>query len=137
MITFFVDASYWVALELKDDQNHKSAQSHWTSLKPSDTKLVTTTYVLDEAVTFLNSRNAHRNAVSLGNSILLSPSIELRHVDENLFFEGWKRFGRYDDKRFSLTDCISFIVMEDLGIHTALSFDSDFVQVGFAKLPNE
>lgn len=69
MKKFFVDASYWVALELTDDQNYKTAQSHWNSLDLINTHFVTTTYILDEAVTFLNSRNAHTTAVELGESI--------------------------------------------------------------------
>lgn len=75
MRKLFVDASYWIALELADDQNHNAAQSHWSLLDLNTDHLVTTTYILDEAVTFLNSRNAHRNAVQLGDSILLSPRI--------------------------------------------------------------
>lgn len=135
MIVFFVDSSYWIALELKDDQNHHRAQSHWNSLDLNSTQLVTTTYVLDEAVTFLNSRNVHGNAVALGDNILLSPRIELIHVDEDLFFEGWKSFKTYKDKRFSLTDCISFLVMSSHNLNTALSFDGDFGQVGFLTMP--
>lgn len=131
MKRLFVDASYWIALELSDDQNHSSAQSHWNSIDLLETHLITTTYVLDEAVTFLNSRNAHHNAVGLGESILLSPRIELIHVDEDLFFEGWASFKKYNDKRFSLTDCISFVVMNDLDLDTALTFDRDFEQAGF------
>lgn len=135
MTRLFVDASYWIALELKDDQNHLAAQLHWSSLNLGGTQIITTTYVLDEAVTFLNSRNAHRNAVGLGESIMLSQRIELIHVDEDLFFEGWKAFRKYDDKKFSLTDCISFVVMISHGLQTALSFDGDFVKVGFSVEP--
>lgn len=135
MNRLFVDSSYWIALELADDQNHFAAQSHWASLELSDARLVTTTYVLDEAVTFLNSRNAHRNAIGLGESIMLSQRIELVHVDEDLFFEGWKTFRKYNDKKFSLTDCISFVVMGNHDLQTALSFDGDFAQAGFLSEP--
>jgi predicted nucleic acid-binding protein len=132
----FVDSSYWIALELSDDQNHKAAQKHWNSLDHAVTSIVTTSYVFDETITFLNSRNAHRTAVSLGESILLSPRIELVHVDEDLFLDGWKSFQAFDDKRFSLTDCISFLVMRKYEITNALTFDNHFVQAGFETLPS-
>lgn len=95
------------------------------------TDLVTTTYIFDEAITFLNSRNAHTTAVELGDSILLSPRIELVHVDEDLFFEGWGFFQKYHDKAYSLTDCISFVVMKQRKLTSALTFDMDFRQAGF------
>ena len=34
--------------------------------------------------------------------------------------------GRYRDKRYSLTDCLSFLIMEMQGITEALSLDEDF-----------
>ncbi len=136
MTKVFVDSSYWIALELTDDQNHQAAQAHWNSLDLADADLVTTSYVFDESVTFLNSRNAHQTALNLGESMLLSPRIELIHVDEELFFDGWKMFQKYDDKGFSLTDCISFIVMKRYDIYTALAFDKHFVQAGFETEPS-
>jgi hypothetical protein len=38
------------------------------------------------------------------------------------------------DKDWSLTDCISFAVMEDEGIHEALTGDQHFEQAGFRAL---
>jgi hypothetical protein len=38
------------------------------------------------------------------------------------------------DKRWSLTDCISFVVMKDEGISDALTGDHRFVQAGFNAL---
>jgi predicted nucleic acid-binding protein len=57
------------------------------------------------------------------------------HVDEKLFQEGWQFFQIHKDKDYSLTDCISFVVMKKLGIETAFAFDQHFVQAGFQKLP--
>ena len=37
---------------------------------------------------------------------------------------------QYDDKFFSFTDGVSFVVMERLGITRAFSYDSDFDQYG-------
>jgi uncharacterized protein len=36
------------------------------------------------------------------------------------------------DKEWSLTDCISFIVMEEHGLTEALTADHHFAQAGFA-----
>ncbi len=41
---------------------------------------------------------------------------------------------RYHDKTFSLTDALSFVVMERLDISHAFSFDHNFRQYGFQLL---
>lgn len=131
MKVYFADTSFWLALELKDDQNHESALAHWLSLRKISFLIVTTSYVFDETITYLNSRNHHEKAVEVGENLLLSPTIELIHIDENLFFEGWTMFQKYQDKRYSLTDCISFLVMKQKELDTALTFDKHFLQAGF------
>jgi len=133
----FLDAGYIIALETADDQNHQMAFKHWKNLLKSPPSLVTTSYVFDEVVTFFNNRNRHEKAVEVGNNLLQSQTIELIQVNEELFNAGWEHFQNYRDKRYSLTDCISFVVMNRLGITTALSFDKHFVQAGFEKLPRK
>jgi predicted nucleic acid-binding protein len=135
MKTYFADTSYWLALELGDDQNHASALAHWQNLVKTSFAIVTTSYVFDETITYLNSRNHHEKAVEVGENLLLSPTIELVHIDENLFFEGWSMFQKYQDKRYSLTDCISFVVMKQSKLEIALTFDKHFVQAGFKIEP--
>jgi hypothetical protein len=66
---------------------------------------------------------------------LNSPSVQLIRVDEALFQEGWAYFQRHQDKRYSLTDCISFVTMQQLGISMAPAFDKHFVQAGFQAVP--
>lgn len=135
MKTYFADTSYWLALELSNDQNHQKALTHWQNLAKASFRIVTTSYIFDETVTYLNSRNHHEKAVEVGENILLSPTIELVHIDENLFFEGWTLFQKHQDKRYSLTDCISFVVMKQSELKTALTFDKHFVQAGFIIEP--
>ena len=97
----------------------------------SSFEIVTTTYIFDETITSLNSGGHHEKAVEVGENILFSPTIELVHVAEDLFFEGWEMFQKYSDKRYSLTDCISFIVMKQKELDTTLTFDKHFSQAGF------
>jgi predicted nucleic acid-binding protein len=133
MKSVFLDTGYVIALELASDQNHQVALKHWRSVAKSLPLLVTTSYVFDEIVTFFNSRRHHAKAVEIGNRLLKSPSIRLVQVEEDLFHEGWSYFQKHKDKEYSLTDCISFLVMEEFGIDTAFAFDKHLVQAGFKK----
>jgi predicted nucleic acid-binding protein len=135
MKTLFLDAGYVIALEASDDQNHKAASQHWRKLLKSSPQLMTTSYVFDELVTFFNSRGRHEKAVEVGINLIQTNSIELIHVDEAMFYEGWEYFQKHGDKKYSLTDCVSFVVMKQRGIKSALTFDRHFAQAGFEKLP--
>jgi predicted nucleic acid-binding protein len=135
MKSVFLDTGYVIALELTSDQNHRAALKHWRSAAKSLPLLVTTSYVFDEIVTFFNSRGHHAKAREIGNRLLSSPTVRLIHVEEDLFREGWSYFQKHKDKEYSLTDCISFLVMNEFGIDTAFAFDKHFVQAGFKKLP--
>jgi predicted nucleic acid-binding protein len=131
----FLDANYVVGLEVSDDQHHHDARQHWTKYLESPRPLVTTSYVFDEVVTFLNNKRQHAKAVSVGSNLLTASTIQMIHVDESLFYEGWQYFEQHADKTYSLTDCISFVLMTRLGIVEALTFDKHFLQAGFVKLP--
>jgi len=48
-----------------------------------------------------------------------------------------KRGKDREDKEWGLTDCISFIVMEDHGLTDALTTDEHFEQAGFRALLRE
>jgi hypothetical protein len=50
------------------------------------------------------------------------------------FKEGCELYFKRADKGWSLTDCISFLVMQELGIRAALTPDEDFEQAGFERL---
>lgn len=135
MTTVFIDTSYLLALELAKDQNHLIASRHWKELQPDVPRLVTTSYVFDETVTFFNSRGYHARAKKIGNSLLHSALVQFIHVDQELFEQGWQYFQKFQDKAYSLTDCISFIVMERLDLSIAFTFDKHFSQAGFIQQP--
>ena len=47
----------------------------------------------------------------------------------------WKLFVRRSEKRWSFTDCTSFVLMNNLDLRKALAFDRNFVEAGFAMIP--
>ena len=60
--------------------------------------------------------------------------MEILTVDDELFDNSLALFGNRDDKEWSLTDCMSFVVMETRGITDALTPDEHFNQAGFQAL---
>lgn len=134
-MSYFLDSGYLIALGVKNEQRHRVATRHWNRVLDAERRLITTTFVLDETVTYVNRRGTHSAAVEMGLLILNSPVSELIHVDFALLMKGWSYFVRHQDKRYSLTDCISFVVMKDRGVRQALTFDQHFSQAGFECLP--
>ncbi|MEK6590969.1 MAG: PIN domain-containing protein [Nitrospinota bacterium] len=131
----FLDTSFIIALEDADDQNRKMAITFWNSFKKKPAKLTTTTYVFDETVTFLRKRISYAKAAYVGKLILSSPMVEMVHISKEDFEKGWEMFLKYQDKYFSFTDCLSFLVMEQRNIKKALTFDEHFSQKGFCMIP--
>lgn len=130
MDSLFLDTSFIIALEDADDQNHPPAVAYWKSFKRNPRKIIITSYIFDETVTFLKRRISHEKAAEVGNLMLSSPTVELIHISEKHFDKGWRLFLKYHDKGFSFTDCISFLIMEENGIKKALTFDEHFRQMG-------
>jgi uncharacterized protein len=134
---YFLDTSYIVALEIKNEDVHNRVTEHWLSLVAQRPSLVTTTYIFDEVVTLLNSRKLHSKAVEVGTLLLESPDVLLVEIGADLFDRGWQDFKRYKDKSFSLTDCLSFVVMQERSITKALTLDIHFQQVGLQIFPGK
>jgi predicted nucleic acid-binding protein len=55
-------------------------------------------------------------------------------VSQQLMDEGWQLYEQRLDKSWGLTDCTSFVVMQQQQIITAFTSDQHFVQAGFQKL---
>ena len=66
--------------------------------------------------------------------VLNSPDFEVVSARPDLFDRGLQLHSRRSDKAWSLTDCISFIVMTERGLTEALTGDHHFVQAGFRAL---
>ena len=135
MTVYFLDTGFLIALEAADDQHHTAAIAVWHELRNQRVTFVTTSYVFDEVVTFFNSRGHHAKAVTIGETLLGSKLVTLVHVDEAIFAEAWRDFSHYADKRYSMTDCASFVVMKRRRIKKTLAFDKHFTQAGFERLP--
>jgi predicted nucleic acid-binding protein len=130
----FADTGYWIVLlNPRDDLHHKAtavARDHGLG------QIVTSEMVLTE---FLNSfsdygprlrQAAARAVASLRDTsqIVIVPQTTL------LFERALKRYRDMSDKSWSLTDCSSFLIMEEERLASALTHDRHFAQAGFQTL---
>jgi uncharacterized protein len=135
----FVDTWAWVALYDRHDLHHGAAVAAFRNLVQDGLLAVTTNAVLYEAITFLRYRAGHDAAMDL---VRRQAAVTTRddvlvvlRIDEALEQAAIAIFRRYGDKDFSFVDCLSFAVMQQRGIATALTGDKHFAQMGFDVLP--
>jgi predicted nucleic acid-binding protein len=123
----FVDTSGWYAWLVSDDPDHSRATA-WMGSRRG--RLVTTDYVLDEALTLLRARKEENRAKELGQGVLAETCAALIWVEPEDVQEAWQVFQRFRDKDWSFTDCVSRVVMMRLKIKEAFAFDDHFRQFG-------
>ena len=117
-----------VALVNKNDQNHRFA---WDlSRQYSGKRLVTTDAILLEIGNAL-SRNFKRESVEIIEEFLTSDDVQVIHLHPQLFRKAFDLYKSRSDKLWGLIDCVSFVVMKEIGITDALSADKHFEQAGF------
>ena len=128
----FVDTGAWVALRYGRDQHHERARTVLRKLRADGLGLVTTEWVLAEAVTLLKARGAVDHALALGDAIQAGRLGLLVDSTPDRRRRAWELFVRYRDRRVGWVDCASFAVMEELALGRFFGFDDDFTRAGFA-----
>ena len=127
----FVDTSAWYDLVIVDSPAHRAVAG---LVRAPDTKYVTSTYVVGELVSLLLARRGYATARNAALHIRRGPEIRLEHPDAAEEARAWRLFLDRPDKTYTLTDCLSFVIMRRLGITEALTTDSHFRQEGFIVL---
>jgi predicted nucleic acid-binding protein len=127
----FADAFYFFALLSDKDERHGAAVEF---TKTFSGRLVTTEWVMTELADGLASSKRRGMFLQTRQRLLSSPNYHVVPLQSALFEEGITLFDSRADKEWSLTDCISFIVMQREGITEALTGDHHFEQAGFTAL---
>ena len=126
----FADTFYFLALSNKKDDAHVKAVKFSAVLE----ELVTTEWVLTELADGLAS-SRHRDVFSRTRQELLADdNVRVVPLSMDLHREGIALYSSRPDKKWSLTDCISFVVMQEHDIREALTGDRHFEQAGFIAL---
>ncbi|MDX2231094.1 MAG: PIN domain-containing protein [Leptolyngbyaceae cyanobacterium bins.349] len=127
----FLDTSYVIALVNERDQYYAPAQVLSEQYETAD--FLVTEAVLLEIGNAL-CRGLKQGAVEVIQYFLAAEEVEIVPLTTGLLLEGFALYQTYQDKEWSLVDCISFVVMRQQGIQQALTFDHHFDQAGFQRL---
>ena len=131
----FVDTGGWMACaDAADPAQVRAAAARDIALE-TGVPLVTTDFVVDETLTLLRVRLGMAAAEAWWRQVDGSSRLRWERISVERFDKARQLFFRYRDKRFSFTDCTSFVVMQELKLSRALATDRHFRQMGFQAVP--
>lgn len=134
MLLVFVDTAAWLALVNTRDALYTPSRRVMDELNQQSARLITSEFVLIEIANAFSAPAFRTHAVILIEGLRLLPNLSIAPATTELLAAGWQLYRNRPDKEWSLTDCTSFIVMEQEKVTQAFTSDHHFEQAGFVKL---
>ena len=127
----FADSFYFIAFFNERDHAHQRA----VRFSPAFSQpLLTTDWILTEVADACAKLPIRTEVVEFIHRLQKTPFVRIVPFSSELFERGLELYRSRPDKEWSLTDCISFLVMEDEDVSDALTGDKHFEQAGFKAL---
>jgi len=131
MIRWFADSFFFIALLSDEDRAHDKAVRIIESLS---VPIVTTAWVLVEVADAMSGPRRRARCISFFASLEKHSRVFIVEASQRHYRKGLELYVSRPDKDWPLTDCISFVIMQEEGISEALTGDGHFVQAGFRAL---
>ena len=131
MKSVFADTYYFIALFNRHEPQHAKAEEFSRTFNG---RLVTTGWIVTELGDGLAKPPWRERFVAFRDDLVSNPNVRIVSCSDELLSEGIELYRGRPDKEWSLTDCISFVVMQREGIAAALTGDHHFEQAGFTAL---
>lgn len=124
----FVDANVLVALFNKSDSLHAKAVVLWQLLREQGSRLVTSDFVLAEALTVLRLRASIPAALKFGDELLYkNKALEIISIDRSLVYQAFEIFSRIPARDVSFTDATIIALSQERGFIVA-TFDKTLLK---------
>lgn len=131
-MTVFVDTSAFLVLLDAGDDDHSRVSAAFRSLRDNGDQLLTSAYAVVETSALAQRRLPTTAQRSFFQDLLAV--VDVAAVDASLHAAGVAAL-LASPKSPSLVDQVSFALMRELGIATALALDADFARAGFTVVP--
>jgi predicted nucleic acid-binding protein len=131
MTTVFADSFYFIALLSPADDAHTRSVDFTRQFQGH---LVTTQWVLTEVADGFGESRARSQFVKFLDRLNERADVTVIPCSADYFELGMNLYRTRLDKEWSLTDCISFVVMQEKRIIDALTGDHHFEQAGYNAL---
>jgi len=133
----FTDTSALIAVLNKKDQYHGQASAALTAILKSPVTLLITTHIFAETVTRIARKVSPQAAITAGTHIRNYARIVIVTPTQEAVDQAWEIFRSYHDQQFSFVDCISFAVMQEMGLSQSFAFDKHFTIMGFENIKEQ
>ena len=132
---FLLDTFFIQALLDHNDEYHERAKAFWPRVRAASRVWVTEAVLIEVA----NALSAFDRsaAAQFVKSCYHIANLQVVPVDTLLLMRALQLYEARPDKAWGLTDCISFVVMEEQGLTDAATGDHHFVQAGYRALLRE
>lgn len=135
MMIVFVDTSGLFAFLVQDDEMHERAKAVFSHLAHRKTRLLTSSYVLLETISLLQRRVGLDSVKDFNETVF--PLLEVIWVGETWHNRALERLMAESKRQLSITDCLSFEIMDEREIVEVFTFDKHFAERGFKILNPE
>ncbi len=130
----FLDTSFIVALENRDDPSHQRAMDVDRMLIADGAVLVVHWGILLEIGDGYARLGRRHKGLDILSRLMNEPGYAVVPISAALLSAATDLYGQRPDKEWGLTDCVSFTLMRERNITQAVTADQHFVQAGFRAL---
>lgn len=132
----FVDTAGWGNLFDCTQPFHSQTVKIYRDARQNSYKIITSNYIISELVALLDSplHIPRLKLINIISSIKESSYVDTIYINEKMDQDAWTLLKERPDKKWSLVDCSSFVIMKYYNISFALTSDHHFEQAGFVRL---
>jgi predicted nucleic acid-binding protein len=131
MKRIFADTFYFLAVLNRRDPAHEKAVEFYGN---ASLDFVTTEWILTEVADATATSEMRAGFQRLFELLEKDPHMRIVEASHESFGRGLALYFDRPDKNWSLTDCLSFTVMQEENLAEALTGDHHFEQAGFSAL---